>query len=200
MYRRIAELDENLQSFANAVGQLGSSAALWRAAHDFRRLLGDFLRLFRMNASKLFGDIDQDPINVAEHKDSSIFRGGQHHFCISLSDPKPAHDCFAFLADGLKIFLSCLNRFPEFTDEVVNTSVELFHRDLKYWEFCLKEHKGQSLNCIWFVVPTFACSEQYHTPPIRLYLNEMSGEVVEHLENISQAVATFVSNGMYQVF
>jgi|SRR6266436_1808403 len=194
MYRRIAELDKQLQNFANAVGQLGSSAALWQAAHDFRRLLGDFCRLFRMNASELFGDIGQDPTNGANQKDPPIFR---RHFFTSSSVPKPAHDCFAFLADGLKTFLSCLNRFSEFTDEVVNTSVELFHRDLKYWEFCLKEHKGQSLNCVQFVVPTFSCSEQYRTPPIRLYLNELSVEIVEHLENISQAVAAFISNGMH---
>src|SRR5260370_39746249 len=126
MYRRIAELDKNLRNFTSAVGQLGSSAALRLAADDFRCLLEDLLCLFRRNVSELFGDID-------EHKDSPIFEGGQHRFRTSPSDQKPAHDCFALLADGLNLFLLCLDRFrAEFTDEVINVTVESFHRDLQY--------------------------------------------------------------------
>jgi len=195
MYRRIAKLDGNLGNFANAVSPLGSSAVLRQAADDFRRLLEDLLGLFSKNASELFGEIDQDLPNVPKHKDSPIFRKVQRRF---RGSPKP-HEFFALLADGLKKLFSRLKQFSEFKDEIFDVSVELFLNDLEYWEFCLKEHKGQSLNCIQFVVQTFTCSEQYDTPYIRLYLNDVSADIGEHLENISPAVAAFTKNGMHLV-
>ena len=193
MYRRIAKLDENLGNFANAVSPLGSSAVLQQAADDFRHRLEDLLHLFSKNASELFGKIDQDLPNVAKHKDSPIFQKVQRR---SFRPPEP-HKSFASLADGLKNLSFRLNQFSEFKDEIFDDSVEWFLNDLKYWGFCLKEHEGQSLNCIQFVMPTFTCSEQYDTPYIQLYLNDMSADIGEHLENISPAVAAFTKNGMH---
>ncbi len=155
--------------------------------------------LFRKNASELFGDIDQDLTDDEDNKNALIFYKGQLRFRTSSSDQKPAHDCFSLLADRLNKFLSCLNRFPEFTDEVVIMSVKLFIRDLEYWEFCLKEHNGQLLNCVQFILLTFACSEQYRTQYFRLYLYDVSAEIGERLANISQAVAAFTDNGMHEV-
>jgi len=38
---------------------------------------------------------------------------------------------FENFATALKTFLKCLNEFPEFTDEAVNTSIKSFESDLK---------------------------------------------------------------------
>src|SRR5258708_15328755 len=69
-------------------------------------------------------------------------------------DPNLAHDCFVSLAGCFDRFLSSLSSLPESTIEIIKSSVKSFHTDLKYWESCLKEHKGQSLNAIEFVMPT----------------------------------------------
>jgi WD repeat-containing protein 26 len=39
------------------------------------------------------------------------------------------------LASDVVTFLNCLNEFPEFTDEAVNTSIKSFEDDLKVCRF-----------------------------------------------------------------
>jgi hypothetical protein len=40
---------------------------------------------------------------------------------------------FESFASALMTFLKCLNEFPEFTDEAVNTSIKSFEGDLKVY-------------------------------------------------------------------
>ncbi|SRR5258708_37557296 len=51
----------------------------------------------------------------------------------------------------LHLLKKALSSLPESTIETIKSSVKLFHTD---WESCLKEHEGQSLNCIEFVMLT----------------------------------------------
>ena len=147
-------LDKNLREFTKAVSKVGCSPALQQDVDDFGDLLRHLLHLFRKNASKLFGD-DQDPAtNVVEHEDSPILREGWSRLRNSPPSPNLVHDCFASLAACLDRFLPSLSSLPESTIETIKSSVKLFHTDLKYWESCLKEHEGQSLNCIEFIMPT----------------------------------------------
>ena len=52
----------------------------------------------------------------------------------------------------LHLLKKALSSLPESTIETIKSLVKLFHTDLKYWESCLKEHKGQLLDCIEFVM------------------------------------------------
>ena len=147
-------LHKNLREFMKAISKLGCSPALRQDVNNFGGLLGHLLHLFRNNASELFGD-DQDPTtDVMEHEVSPILWGGWSHLHNSPPNLNLAHDCFALLAGCLDRFLSSLSSLPESMIKIIKLSVKSFHTDLKYWESCLKEHKGQSLNCIEFVMPT----------------------------------------------
>jgi hypothetical protein len=46
-------------------------------------------------------------------------------------DPESFPGQFAGFAQDVVTFLNCLNEFPEFTDEAVNTSMRAFEVDLK---------------------------------------------------------------------
>ncbi|KAG2337171.1 hypothetical protein BDR05DRAFT_1005252 [Suillus weaverae] len=48
-------------------------------------------------------------------------------------DPESFPDQFAGFAEDVVTFLNCLDKFPEFTDEAVNTSICAFECDPKYW-------------------------------------------------------------------
>ncbi|KAF8322776.1 uncharacterized protein EI90DRAFT_3130876 [Cantharellus anzutake] len=176
---RMTKLDKKLQNFTNALGAIGSSAALQLAADDFRDLLTHLSRLFRKNAYKLFGDIDQDQAHAAEDRRSRAYGRGQRRFSVLSDDQETAHAQLGLLADNLDIFLSCLNEIPKFTDQAVNTSVKLFQRDLRYWGSCLKVYE-----------------KQYHAPFVRLYLNDISAEIGEHLDSVSAAITVFIEFGI----
>jgi hypothetical protein len=46
-------------------------------------------------------------------------------------DPESFPGQFGSFAEDVVTFLNCLNEFPEFTDEAVNTSMRAFEVDLK---------------------------------------------------------------------
>jgi hypothetical protein len=46
-------------------------------------------------------------------------------------DPETFPQQFEFLGKEVTTFLKCLNEFPEFTDEAVNSSILSFEGDLK---------------------------------------------------------------------
>lgn len=46
-------------------------------------------------------------------------------------DPETFPQQFEFLGKEVTTFLKCLNEFPEFTDEAVNSSILSFESDLK---------------------------------------------------------------------
>jgi len=52
-------------------------------------------------------------------------------------DPEDFPEQIEQLAIDVTTFLNCLNEFPEFTDEAVNTSIRSFEGDLKVSRWCV---------------------------------------------------------------
>ncbi|KAG2144664.1 WD40-repeat-containing domain protein [Suillus bovinus] len=179
--RRIENLDKELRNFANAARQLGSSVGILSSGFRLRERLAKLLFLFRENAATLFPQkisrqpreapivhqwteqrhIDNQPLPKA-HPDSESFP-----------------DQFAGFAEDVVSFLNCLNEFPEFTDEAVNTSIRAFECDLKYWASCLEEYKGQ-----------------FRYPAVQRYIHDLSSEIGEHIDNITVNLSMFIEIGV----
>ncbi|KAF8330007.1 WD40-repeat-containing domain protein [Cantharellus anzutake] len=165
----VVELDMNLQKFAICVNQFGGSAKLVRTVGSLRDRLKRCLVCFRKNVSGLYADLDQDRSNV-EYK--------RFTFHVANAEEK-VHDLLSSLRGNLGEFVACLNEFPEFADQNVITSAELFLVDLKYWGPCLGDYKSR-----------------YDDEDVRLYVNDVSVKIREHLEIVSQAILNFTAIGI----
>jgi hypothetical protein len=53
------------------------------------------------------------------------------------------------LAIDVTTFLTCLNEFPEFTDEAVNASIRSFEGDLKVRNGCTRAHGSSSTSYVF---------------------------------------------------
>ncbi|KAF8842942.1 hypothetical protein BDN67DRAFT_925392 [Paxillus ammoniavirescens] len=84
----------------------------------------------------------------------------------------------AFAADVVA-FLNCLNEFPEFTDEAMNTSIRAFEGDLKYWACCLNTYKSQ-----------------FKYPAVQRYIHDLTSEMGEHVDSITSTLITFIEVGV----
>lgn len=147
--RRIKGLDKELQSFINAVRQLGSSVGLLSSAFQLRARLTQLLHLFQLNAAELFDDIHKEGSEPIWRLHSRTKGKGRRPTEAKLrpvldihSDPEAMPYELELLADDLNTFLECLNQIPEFNDEAVNSSVISFQNDLRYWASCLRDFRG----------------------------------------------------------
>jgi hypothetical protein len=59
-------------------------------------------------------------------------------------DPENFPEQLEQFAIDVTTFLNCLNEFPEFTDEAVDSSIRSFEGDLKVSKACLAAHKSSS--------------------------------------------------------
>lgn len=130
-------LDKELQSFANAVRQLGSSVGLMSAAHHLRGRLKQVMHLVRENASGLFDEIkneNSEPLRPFSRRKGARQSTKARKLRPSIqidSDPETLPANMKLLADDLIAFLSRLNEIPEFTDEAVDSAIWSFEGDLK---------------------------------------------------------------------
>ena len=146
--RRINNLDRELRNFANAARQLGSSVGILSSAFHLRERLVQVLFLFRENAACLF------PRRV-HHQSLESYADQRHRTEVSTTTRKRRRSPHKKLphiarpslpkeidveefpaqlkafAQDIANFLRSLNEFPEFTDEVVNNSMNSFEADLK---------------------------------------------------------------------
>ncbi|KDQ13401.1 hypothetical protein BOTBODRAFT_66862 [Botryobasidium botryosum FD-172 SS1] len=185
--KRVKGLDKQLQSFSNAVRQLGSSVGLLSSAYHLRKRLNDTLHRFRENAAELFPEHVKKrdaerfkPFSIrnrARSRDENAQR--LHTIPPPRSDPEMLPSDLEWLAKDLTTFLNRLNDIPEFTDEAVNASMHAFEGDLKYWASCMKEYEGQ-----------------FRYPAVERYVNDLSVEMGEHMENVTQALIVFVETGV----
>jgi hypothetical protein len=129
-----------LRNFANAARQLGSSVGILSSAFRLRERLTKLLFLFRENAATLFPrKISRQPretlVNPNLMDRRRTWRGHQPSLKSMVTDgdldPESFPGQFAGFAQDVVTFLNCLNEFPEFTDEAVNTSMRAFEVDLK---------------------------------------------------------------------
>ncbi|KAI0074084.1 WD40 repeat-like protein [Panus rudis PR-1116 ss-1] len=186
--RRITNLDTQLRNFANAARRLGSSVGILSSVFYLRERLTQILFLFRENASDIF------PRKVAKPSRESMMspklrdrrknrRKGPVHLMnpalLEELDLEAFPDQFEKFAEDVTTFLDCLNEFPEFTDEGVNTSIMSLEGDLKYWASCLRVYEGQ-----------------FRYPAVQRYVHDLSGEMGEHLDSITSALQMFIEIGV----
>ncbi|KAG1752309.1 uncharacterized protein EDB91DRAFT_1101781 [Suillus paluster] len=185
--KRIDNLDKELRNFANAARQLGSSVGILSSAFRLRERLTKLLFLFRENAATLFPRrISRQPremlVNPNLMDRRRTWRGQQpplKHMNDETLDPESFPGQFASFAEDVVTFLNCLNEFPEFTDEAVNTSMRAFEVDLKYWASCLQEYKGQ-----------------FRYPAVQRYIHDLTSEIGEHIDNITVNLSMFIEIGV----
>ncbi|TCD66908.1 hypothetical protein EIP91_000747 [Steccherinum ochraceum] len=187
--RRITNLDRELRNFANAARQLGSSVGILSSAFHLRERLAQILFLFRENAADLFPrKITREPreavFNPAIRKLRKRSRDGASTQIVNTSALEDI-DCQMFpeqlklFAEDVTTFLECLNEFPEFTDEAVNSSIMSLDGDLKYWASCLKVYEGQ-----------------FKYPAVQRYLHDLTSEMGEHLDSINSSLSIFIEVGV----
>ena len=127
-------------NFANAARQLGSSVGILSSSYHLRERLAQILYLFRENAADLF------PRKVARQPRESYVNPNQRHLqrnkrkkTHTLINPVVTDDLEAEelprqlkdFADDVTTFLDCLNEFPEFSDEGLNSSIISLKGDLQ---------------------------------------------------------------------
>ncbi|CAE6502280.1 unnamed protein product [Rhizoctonia solani] len=179
-------LDLKLQSFADAVRQLGSSAGLLNSAYRLRARLRQIQYFFRENAAQLFDTISHAP-NVGSQSYNSR-KGGKVPRNMVIGPEKNTRwsteiedlpDELENLAKDLDVFSRRLSNVPEFTDETVNTSIHAFEGDLRYRASCLREFQGQ----LKFVA-------------VARYINDLTEDLGGHMESMKDLLNTFIDVGV----
>ncbi|KAG8681716.1 hypothetical protein FRC08_015465 [Ceratobasidium sp. 394] len=193
-------LDRQLQSFANAVRQLGSSVGLMNATYHLRGALIQIEYFFRENAADLFteirrGNMETARANVKQNDDSEsdndsirkkrrILDKDRIHTGMR-PQVKPMSDFELFpvemqnLSKQIEVFVDRLNDIPEFTDELVNATFLSFASDLRYRASCLGEFKGQ-----------------LKTIAVQRYINDLSVDIGMHMESMRDALNSFIEVGV----
>ncbi|KAF8591362.1 WD40 repeat-like protein [Ramaria rubella] len=192
--RCVQQLDKELQNFANAVRQLGSSVGILSSSFHLRQRLAQILFLFRENAADLFPrkvqrehhhELNKLHSVKSRIRQSQSRRKGSKTPTVARptvqNDLKPGDfpEELELLAHDVTTFLECLNEFPEFTDEAVNASIMAFEGDLKYWASCLRDFK-----------------DQFRFPAVERYVHDLSGEMGNHIEAITSTIGVFVEVGV----
>ncbi|KAF5368997.1 hypothetical protein D9758_002841 [Tetrapyrgos nigripes] len=194
--RCVNNLDTELRNFSNATRQLGSSAAILSSAFHLRTRLAQVKFLYRENAANLFprkishaGLPNNSTSNPEKRRRKIPYMSVRHRAMphvarpvVTVSDNLDLEDFpeqFEKLAVEVTTFVNRLNEFPEFTDEAVNASISSFEGDLKYWASCLKEYEGQ-----------------FRYPAIQRYVQDLTAEITEHIENITDTISIFVEVGV----
>ncbi|KAG2030418.1 quinon protein alcohol dehydrogenase-like superfamily [Suillus americanus] len=188
--KRINCLDKELRNFGNAARQLGSSVGILSSAFRLRECLAQILFLFRDNAADLF------PRKISRQQREFLVnpnlmdkkRKARRRKSMPGRVPANTEDSldlenlpeqFENFATALMTFLKCLNEFPEFTDEAVNTSIKSFEGDLKYWACCLQDYRGQ-----------------FKYPAVQRYVHDLTAEMGEHIDSITGTLSMFIEVGV----
>ncbi|CAE6468328.1 unnamed protein product [Rhizoctonia solani] len=181
----VSSLDRQLQGFANAVRQLGSSVGLLNATYYLRGSLIQIEHLFRENAADLFSEIRRKrdsnrdlPQRSAKAERDRVHTGMRPQFK-PLRDIEKLPEEMDKLAQQIHVFVNRLNDIPEFTDELVNASFVSFASDLRYRASCLREFQGQ-----------------LKTVALQRYINDLSTDIGSHMNSMNEALTNFVEVGV----
>ncbi|KAG0698098.1 hypothetical protein DFH29DRAFT_878273 [Suillus ampliporus] len=94
-------------------------------------------------------------------------------------EPESFPGQIASYAEDVVTFLNCLNEFPEFTDEAVNTSMRAF----EYWALCLQEYKGQ-----------------FRYPAGQHYIHDLTSEIGNRIDNITVNLSMLIEIGIRPIY
>ncbi|KAI0760480.1 WD40 repeat-like protein [Fomes fomentarius] len=188
--RRIMNLDKELRNFANAARQLGSSVGILSSSYHLRGRLAQILYLFRENAADLFPrkvrhqsrEESLTSSHLPQYRRGKRHRAPPHVYNPTVDERLDSEDFpeqLSMFARDVATFLDCLNEFPEFTDEAVNSAIMSLEGDLKYWASCLKAYEGQFKN-----------------PAVQRYLHDLSSEMGEHIDSITSSLSVFIEIGV----
>ncbi|KAG1834776.1 WD40-repeat-containing domain protein [Suillus variegatus] len=188
--KRINSLDKELRNFGNAARQLGSSVGILSSAFRLRERLAQILFLFRDNAADLFPrrisrqqrEFLVNPNLMDRKRNARRRKSMPGRVPVNIEDSldlESLPEQFENFAAALMTFLKCLNEFPEFTDEAVNTSIKSFEGDLKYWACCLQEYRGQ-----------------FKYPAVQRYVHDLTAEMGEHIDSITGTLSMFIEVGV----
>ncbi|KZV92647.1 hypothetical protein EXIGLDRAFT_836264 [Exidia glandulosa HHB12029] len=170
---RVLSIDRALQTFTHAFTQLGSSVGLLSATFALRQHLAILLYLVRDNAADLFPRLVRRdayaPIRLAQTADAAKTVDVLENFPRVLQD----------LAACTSIFLDRLGEFTEFTDQSVSGPLLTLKTDLVYWADCLREFEGQ-----------------LRFPGVTQYIHDLSIEIGEHLDAVTNAFVVLVEVGV----
>ncbi|KAG8682133.1 hypothetical protein FRC11_000207, partial [Ceratobasidium sp. 423] len=181
----VSSLDRQLQSFANAIRQLGSSVGLLNATYYLRGSLIQIEHLFRENAADLFSEIRRKRDSIRDRALRSTKAERDRVHTGMRPQIKPLRDVELLpqemdrLAQQIHVFVNKLNDIPEFTDELVNDSFLSFASDLRYRASCLREFTGQ-----------------LKTIAVQRYINDLSTDIASHMESMNEALINFVEVGV----
>ncbi len=140
-------LDKELRNFANAARQLGSSVGILSSSYHLRGRLAQILYLFRENAADLFPRKVRHQSREESLTSSHLpqYRRGKRHRALphvhnptvdEKLDSEDFPEQLSMFARDVATFLDCLNEFPEFTDEAVNSAIMSLEGDLKVCWVC----------------------------------------------------------------
>ncbi|KAJ3551613.1 hypothetical protein NM688_g4603 [Phlebia brevispora] len=204
----IFNLDDQVQSFAGAVRQLGSSVGILSSSVPLRERLFDILRLTRLNAAELF------PRRVRKEDGPSVMQRKirlHRRQKASTHDPLqiPKQDIDEYpkqletFAEDVDVFRDRLSEFSEFTDDEIHASLVALGGDLKYWACRVKAYKGRSIVSIStrrVCLLMFSRLDQLRTPAVRTYLHDITVELGEHLKSIVDELDDFVNFGIPRIY
>ncbi|XP_006463427.1 hypothetical protein AGABI2DRAFT_187019 [Agaricus bisporus var. bisporus H97] len=185
----------SLRNFANAARQLGSSVAILSSAFHLRERVTQVLFLYRENAAALFPRrVARAPKECVIDPQSNSRRRGRrwrtktppHIVHLSVNediDVEDFPDQIDYFARDIGKFLHCLNEFPEFTDEAVNSSILSFERDLQSFTVFRSP-----------IFPIYA--GQFRNPAVQRYLHGLSIEMGEHIDSITSTLSIFIEIGV----
>ncbi|KAG2156855.1 WD40-repeat-containing domain protein [Suillus bovinus] len=188
--KRINSLDKELRNFGNAARQLGSSVGILSSAFRLRERLAQVLFLFRDNAADLFPrkisrqqrEFLVNPNLMNRKRNARRRKSMPGRVPVNTEDNldlEGLSEQFENFAADLMTFLKCLNDFPEFTDEAVNTLIQSFEGDLKYWACCLQDYRGQ-----------------FKYPAVQRYVHDLMAEMGEHIDSITGTLSMFIEVGV----
>ncbi|KAF8762034.1 negative gluconeogenesis [Rhizoctonia solani] len=184
----VTSLDRQLQGFANAVRQLGSSVGLLNATYYLRGSLIQIEYLFRKTRLTCSVRFDANEMAVVTPRRAPLratkaerdrVHTGMRPQIKPLKDIEQLPEEMDRLAQQIHVFVNRLNDIPEFTDELVNASFISFASDLRYRASCLREFKGQ-----------------LKTSALQRYINDLSTDIGTHMESMNEALINFVEVGV----
>jgi len=132
-------------------------------------------------------------------------------------DPESFPGQFAGFAQDVVTFLNCLNEFPEFTDEAVNTSMRAFEVDLKVTYLTIHP-VGRYINAVLvlglmsrgvqryffrliFIRQSYRLlSGQFRYPAVQRYIHDLTSEIGEHIDSITVNLSMFTEIGIHSVY
>ena len=139
-------------------------------------------------------------------------------------DPEDFPEQMSLFVEDITTFLTCLNEFPEFADEVVNASILIFQGDLKVGvgtrrSYVIPATKTGLANAFNRVVlgllsssilryvdcrrlgltllTMVVASGSFKNPAVQRYLHDLSSDLGEHIASITSALSLFIEVGKY---